>query len=74
MKHDAALLARFDEVLRLVGTGRGDVGIVRATNPQAYKVKAVLDAAGALSVSLGALRGQELRHDPLRDDQAIEWP
>jgi hypothetical protein len=50
--HDAALLARVDEVLRLVGTGRGDVGILTATNPQADKVTAVLDAAGVPSVSL----------------------
>jgi superfamily I DNA/RNA helicase len=50
--HDAALLARVDEVLRLVGTGRGDVGILTATNPQADKVAAVLDAAGVPTVSL----------------------
>jgi superfamily I DNA/RNA helicase len=51
-EHDAALLARVDEVLHLVGTGRGDVGILTATNPQADKVAAVLDAAGVPSVSL----------------------
>ncbi|MFJ3380303.1 UvrD-helicase domain-containing protein [Curtobacterium sp. NPDC090217] len=49
--HDAALLARVEEVLRLVGTGRGDVGILTATNPQADKVMAVLDVAGVPSVS-----------------------
>jgi len=56
--HDAALLARVDEVLRLVGTGRGDVGILTATNPQADKVTAVLDAAGVPSVSLKHYAGK----------------
>ncbi len=57
-EHDAALLARVDEVLRRVGTGRGDVGILTATNPQADKVKAVLDAAGVPSVSLKNYAGK----------------
>ncbi|WP_420364271.1 UvrD-helicase domain-containing protein [Curtobacterium sp. L3-7] len=56
--HDAALLARVEEVLRLVGTGRGDVGILTATNPQADKVMAVLDAAGVPSVSLKHYTGK----------------
>ncbi|WIB61436.1 3'-5' exonuclease [Curtobacterium sp. MCLR17_007] len=57
-EHDAALLARVEEVLRLVGTGRGDVGILTATNPQADKVKAVLDAANVPSVSLKHYAGK----------------
>ncbi|WP_267424860.1 MULTISPECIES: nuclease-related domain-containing DEAD/DEAH box helicase [unclassified Curtobacterium] len=56
--HDAALLARVDEVLRLVGTGHGDIGILTATNPQADKVTAVLDAAGVPSVSLKNYAGK----------------
>jgi superfamily I DNA/RNA helicase len=56
--HDAALLARVDEVLRLVGTGRGDVGILTATNPQADKVAAVLNAAGVPTVSLKHYAGK----------------
>ncbi|MBF4582000.1 UvrD-helicase domain-containing protein [Curtobacterium sp. VKM Ac-2865] len=56
--HDAALLARVDEVLRLVGTGRGDIGILTATNPQADKVAAALDAAGVPTVSLKHYAGK----------------
>lgn len=56
--HDAALLARVEDVLRLVGTGRGDVGILTATNPQAEKVMAVLEAAGVPSVSLKNYAGK----------------
>jgi len=41
-----------------VGTGRGDVGILTATNPQADKVTAVLDAAGVPSVSLKHYAGK----------------
>jgi hypothetical protein len=56
--HDAALLARVEQVLRLVGTGRGDVGILTATNPQADKVRALLDTAGVASVSLKNYAGK----------------
>ncbi|MFJ3383396.1 MULTISPECIES: UvrD-helicase domain-containing protein [unclassified Curtobacterium] len=57
-EHDVALLARVEEVLRLVGTGRGDIGILTATNPQADKVMAALDAAGVASVSLENYAGK----------------
>ncbi|MFJ7286692.1 UvrD-helicase domain-containing protein [Curtobacterium sp. NPDC098951] len=60
--HDAALLARVEEVLRLIGTGRGDIGILTATNPQADKVRAVLDAAGVPSVSLKNYAGKHTDH------------
>ncbi len=57
-EHDAALLARVEEVLRLVGTGRGDVGILTATNPQADKVMALLADAGVPTVSLKNYAGK----------------
>ncbi|PZE88908.1 nuclease [Curtobacterium sp. MCBD17_008] len=56
--HDSALLARVEQVLRLVGTGRGDVGILTATNPQADKVRALLGSAGVASVSLKDYAGK----------------
>ncbi|WP_031272744.1 3'-5' exonuclease, partial [Curtobacterium sp. B8] len=56
--HDAAMLARLTEVLRLVGTSRGDVGILTATNPQADDVMTVLRAAGVPFVSLKDYSGK----------------
>ncbi|WP_206556280.1 3'-5' exonuclease [Curtobacterium luteum] len=50
--HDGAMLARLTEVLRLVGTSHGDVGILTATNQQAHDVMTVLRAAGMPCVSL----------------------
>lgn len=50
--HDAAMLGRLTEVLRLVGTSHGDVGILTATNRQADDVMTVLRAAGVSFVSL----------------------
>jgi hypothetical protein len=50
--HDAAILARLAEVLRLVGTSHGDVGILTTTNRQADDVIAVLRASGVPSMSL----------------------
>jgi superfamily I DNA/RNA helicase len=50
--NDAAMLARPTEVLRLVGTSHGDVGILTATNRQADDVMTVLRAAGVPFVSL----------------------
>lgn len=50
--HDTAMLARLTEVLRLVGTSHGDVGILTATNRQADDVMTVLGAAGVPFVSL----------------------
>ena len=57
-EHDDALLARVEEVLRLVGTGRGDVGVLTATNPQADKVMALLADAGVPTVSLKNYAGK----------------
>jgi superfamily I DNA/RNA helicase len=57
-EHDAAMLVRVEEVLRLVGTGRGDVGILTATNPQADKVMALLADAGVPTVSLKDYAGK----------------
>ncbi|WP_416354792.1 3'-5' exonuclease [Curtobacterium sp. VKM Ac-1376] len=50
--HDVAMLARLNEVLRLVGTSRGDVRILTATNRQADDVMTVLRPAGVRFVSL----------------------
>ncbi|MCS5507215.1 UvrD-helicase domain-containing protein [Curtobacterium flaccumfaciens] len=50
--HDAAMLTRLAEVLRLVGTSHGDVGILTATNRQADDVIAVLRASGVPFVPL----------------------
>jgi superfamily I DNA/RNA helicase len=47
-----------EEVLRLVGTGRGDVGILTATNPQADKVMALLADAGLPTVALKNYTGK----------------
>ncbi|ROS72168.1 nuclease-like protein [Curtobacterium sp. PhB130] len=58
--HDAAMLARVAEVLRLVGVGHGDVGILTATNWQADKVAAALETAGVPVVSLKHYRGQSV--------------
>jgi hypothetical protein len=52
------MLARVAEVLRLVGTGRGDAGILTATNPQADKVMALLAAAEVPTVSLKNYAGK----------------
>ena len=57
-EHDAAVLARVEDVLRLVGTGRGDIGILTATNPQAATVMALLAEAGVPSVSLKNYAGK----------------
>jgi superfamily I DNA/RNA helicase len=47
-----------EEVLRLVGTGHGDVGILTATNPQADKVMGLLADAGVPTVSLKNYAGK----------------
>jgi hypothetical protein len=56
--HDRAMLDRLTEVLRLVGTGHGDVGILTATNRQANDVMEVLGSAGILTVSLQQYAGR----------------
>ncbi len=74
--HDAALLARVEQVLRLVGTGHGDVGILTATNPQADKVRAVLDAAGVPSVSLKYYAGKssnQIRVGTIKRAKGLEF-
>lgn len=74
--HDAALLARVEQVLRLVGTGRGDVGILTATNPQADKVRAVLDGAGVPSVSLKYYAGKssdQIRVGTIKRAKGLEF-
>jgi len=58
--NDAAMLARLTEVLRLVGTSHGDVGILTATNRQADDVVTVLRAAGVPFVSLKDYGGKPI--------------
>jgi len=65
-EHDAALLARVKEVLRLVGTGRGDVGILTATNPAGRQGDGGPRHRECAVRLAEALRGQELGHDPRR--------
>lgn len=50
--NDAAMTAHVAAVLRQVGTGRGDVGILVATNQQVDEVTSALRAAGLPVVSL----------------------
>ncbi|GAA3339126.1 hypothetical protein GCM10017714_13350 [Curtobacterium pusillum] len=57
-EHDRVMLARLSEVLRLIGTGHGDVGILTATNRQADDVRAVLRAAGVPVVMLDEYSGR----------------
>jgi superfamily I DNA/RNA helicase len=57
-EHDRAMLDRLAEVLRLVGTGRGDVGILTATNRQADDVMQALASAGVATVSLQQYAGR----------------
>ncbi|KQO65179.1 hypothetical protein ASF23_03445 [Curtobacterium sp. Leaf261] len=57
-EHDVAMLARVTEVLRLVGVGVGDVGILTATNPQAAKVAEALAKAGVSVVTLDNYKGK----------------
>ncbi|MCS6524235.1 3'-5' exonuclease [Curtobacterium citreum] len=56
--HDAAMVARIRQVLRLVGTGHGDVGVLTATNQHADEVSAALRAAGLPVVSLQRYDGR----------------
>ncbi len=56
--HDAAMVARIRQVLHLVGTGHGDVGVLTATNQQADEVTVALRAAGIPVVSLQRYDGK----------------
>jgi hypothetical protein len=74
--HDSALLARVEQVLRLVGTGCGDVGILTATNPQADKVRALLDSAAVPSVSLKNYAGKssdQIRVGTIKRAKGLEF-
>jgi len=57
-EHDRAMLDRLAEVLGLVGTGRGDVGILTATNRQADDVMQALASADVATVSLQQYAGR----------------
>lgn len=52
------MLDRLTEVLRLVGTGHGDIGILTATNRQANDVMEALGRAGVATVSLQQYAGR----------------
>lgn len=52
------MLVRLTEVLRPIGTGRGDVGILRATYAQATQVHDALRDAGVPIVMLDRYSGR----------------
>ncbi len=56
--HDRAMLDRLTKVIRLVGTGHGDIGILTATNRQANDVIEALGRAGVPTVSLQQYAGR----------------
>lgn len=56
--HDRVMLERLAEVLRLIGTGHGDVGILTATNRQADDVQGVLRDAGIPVIMLDEYSGR----------------
>ncbi|MDR6572468.1 hypothetical protein J2X60_001108 [Curtobacterium sp. 320] len=58
VEHDRSMIARLSEVLRLIGTGYGDVGILTATNRQADDVRGVLRDAGIPVVMLDEYSGR----------------
>ncbi|MCT9620874.1 nuclease-related domain-containing DEAD/DEAH box helicase [Curtobacterium sp. C2H10] len=57
-EHDRSMIARLSEVLRLIGTGHGDVGILTATNRQADDVRGVLRDAGIPVIMLDEYSGR----------------
>jgi len=57
-EHDRVMLQRLAEVLRLIGTGLGDVGILTATNRQADDVHAALRGAGIPVIMLDEYTGR----------------
>jgi hypothetical protein len=58
--HDAGLVARVREVLQLVGTTAGDVGVLTRTNREAEQCGRVLSAAGIPVVSLKHYDGRPI--------------
>lgn len=57
-EHDREMLSRLSEVLRLVGTERGDVGILTTTKRQADDIEETLGRAGVPVVSLQEYTGR----------------
>ncbi|MDR6171148.1 UvrD-helicase domain-containing protein [Curtobacterium sp. SORGH_AS_0776] len=57
-EHDRSMVARLSEVLRLIGTGHGDVGILTATKRQADDVRGVLRDAGIPVIMLDEYSGR----------------
>ena len=57
-EHDRSMIARLSEVLRLIGTGHGDVGILAATNRQADDIRGVLREAGIPVIMLDEYSGR----------------
>ncbi|MFS0730049.1 3'-5' exonuclease [Curtobacterium sp. 1P10AnD] len=57
-EHDRSMLAQLSEVLRLIGTGYGDVGILTSTNRQADDVRSVLCDAGVPVIMLDEYSGR----------------
>ncbi|OII16920.1 nuclease [Curtobacterium sp. MCBA15_016] len=57
-EHDRSMIARLSEVLRLIGMGHGDVGILTATNRQADDVRGVLREAGIPVIMLDEYSGR----------------
>jgi hypothetical protein len=56
--HDAALVARVREVIRLFGTSWGDVGVLATANWQVAKTKEALVAAGSPAIDLDRYDGR----------------
>ncbi|WJY01963.1 3'-5' exonuclease [Curtobacterium sp. 458] len=57
-EHDRSMVERLREVLRLIGTGHGDVGILTATKRQADDVRSVLRDAGVPVIMLDEYSGR----------------
>ncbi|MFJ2980737.1 UvrD-helicase domain-containing protein [Curtobacterium sp. NPDC087082] len=57
-EHDRVMLQRLTDVLRLIGTGHGDVGILTATKRQADDVRGVLLDAGIPVIMLNEYSGR----------------
>ncbi|MGG7308267.1 UvrD-helicase domain-containing protein [Curtobacterium sp. AB451] len=57
-EHDRSMIERLSEVLRLIGTGHGDIGILTATNRQADDVRGVLREAGIPVIMLDEYSGR----------------
>ncbi|WP_336697143.1 nuclease-related domain-containing DEAD/DEAH box helicase [Curtobacterium sp. USHLN213] len=57
-EHDHSMIERLSEVLRLIGTGHGDVGILTATKRQADDVRGVLREAGIPVIMLDEYSGR----------------